>query len=419
MYRQIPALCSLATRFASALLLALLSVYAFKAFPAHAGNGPTIDIPASNITPTMDGVCNPSEYSDATQVSVTVGGINTFPVYMKHTAENAYFCFGDASGLPLPNGGDSQVAIYIDPDNDGSSSEGEHFGIWMPYHPLGSPHAAYWGVVHAYNGPDPGGWQAVKYQTPGVWQVEFRISHQTMGGWKHTVGLALFYHWWRGPSDDFSWPEDGIWASPIRWGNGSIITADVDVGYSLTIPTMDGLCNPADYSDAATINFTTPDGDVTAYLEHSLTDLHVCLQNLTIPTTGLEDEPNAALYIDRSGTGGTTPGANDLLFTISYSGTVRANSGDGSGFTGPDPGGHVIARGQHDGVWDAEFQISGATITKWWSRNIGLTVVEQSINTLGDYSGWPTGYNSTIPNSWGVARLTQLGSHNYLPILFR
>jgi len=402
----------------SALLLVLLGVHSFHVQPAYAGSGPTIDIPASNITPTMDGVCNPSEYSDATQVTVTVGGIHTFPVFMKHTADYAYFCFGDASGLPLPNGGDSQVAIYIDPDNDGSSNAGEHFGIWMPYNPLGSPHARYWGTGHAYNGPDPGGWQAVKYQNLNIWQVEFRISHQTLGGWKHTVGLALFYHWWRGPSDDFSWPQNGIWASPLYWGNGKLITNEVDIGYSLTVPTMDGLCG-SEYSDASTINFTAPGGDVTAYLEHSLTDLYVCLKNLSIPSAGLEDEPNAALYIARRGTGGGAPGQNELLFTISYAGTVQANTGDGVGFTGPDPGGHVVVRGLNNGTWDAEFQISGATIGRWYARRIGLTVAEQSVNAIGDHFGWPVGYDSAIPYSWGVGNLKELGNHNYLPLVIR
>ena len=421
MLRHRLALYSFLARIASALLLVLVCGLSLNTHPAQAGSGPTIVIPASNITPTMDGVCDPSEYSDATQVSITVGADHTFPIYIKRTANDAYFCFGDTTGLPLPNGGQPEVAVYIDRDDDGEGNEGDDFGIWMPYASGGLPWASYWGNG-AYNGPDPGGWQAVKHQTPGVWQAEFRISHQTLGGWNHTVGLALFYHWWRWESDDYSWPANGIWASPQWWGNARFTTDSVDIGNSLSVPTMDGLCG-SEYSDAATVDFTIPvDSNVitiTSYLEHSPTDLFVCLSNLITPSPVLQDEPNAALYLDRTGTGGGAPGMNDLLFTISYSGIVQANSGDGSGFTGPDPGGHSVVRAPHDGVWDAEFRISGSTIGRWYSRTLGLTVAEQDVYIPGDYFGWPAGSSSNIPYSWGRANLLQLGSHNYLPILLR
>ena len=111
----------------------------------------------------------------------------TFPVYLKHTLNDAYFCFGDSSGLPIPNGSPSSIAVYIDRSNDGSlnGNNADDFGIWMPYAPAASPFANYWGTG-GYNGSDPGGWAAVKHQitagTP-LWQVEIRISRQTMGGW--------------------------------------------------------------------------------------------------------------------------------------------------------------------------------------------------------------------------------------------
>jgi hypothetical protein len=216
-----PALHSIVIRIAPAFLLVLFWVFSFKPHPAQAGSGTTVQIPASNITPTMDGICDPTEYSDAAQVNLTVDTNPPFPIFMKRTADDAYFCFGDAAGLPLPNGGLPQVAIYIDRDDDGIGNDGDDFGIWMPHAP-GTPWARYWNGAPAYNGADPGGWQAVKHQTttPDFWQVEFRVSRQTIGGWNHTVGLALFYHWWRWQSDDYSWPTNGIWASPQWWGNG-------------------------------------------------------------------------------------------------------------------------------------------------------------------------------------------------------
>ena len=424
MLRYNRALCPFATRITSSLLLVLVCALSFNTHRAQAGSGTTVDIPASNIAITMDGVCNPAEYSDGIQVNLTVGTSLTFPIYMKHTIDDAYFCFGGAAGLPLPAHVDAQpqVAIYIDLDDDGVGMDSDDFGVWMPYEtgPGGTPWARFYGTG-GFNGPDPGGWQAVKYQTlaPDFWTVEFKISRQTLWGWKHRVGLALFYHWWAAESDDYSWPANRIWGSPQWWGNGRFTTSSVDIDYSPSVPTMDGQCG-SEYSDAAMVHFNAPNGAVSAYLEHSLADLYVCLQNLTIPSAGLQGGRNAAVYLDRLNTGGDTPDGNDLLFTISYSGLVQANSGDGSGFTGPDPGGYVVMGHQFGGSWDAEFQISGATIERWWSRSIGITVAEQEVANPGDLYGWPTtGFYATVPYTWGKANLLHLGSQNFLSFIVR
>jgi hypothetical protein len=398
-------------RLVLAILMALSWAFLMKLHPVQAGSGPTIDIPQSNIVPVMDGVCNPTEYSDANQISVTVGTSHTFPVYLKHTANDAYFCYGSASGLPLPDGGASQVAIYIDTLNNGQLGYQDDFGVWMPYDPAGVPWAAYWGTS-TYNGADPGGWEAVKHQVSGgspLWQVEFRISRQTLGGWKRTVGMAAFYHWWAWQGDDYSWPANGIWAIPGLWGNGKFTTGSVDIGLSTSVPSVDGQCG-SEYSDASTVSFNTSSGIATAYLEHSQTDLYVCLHDLAVPAPSQQDTATAALYIDRTGTGGGTPSPNDLAFTITYNGTVDAGSGDGAGYTGPDPGGYAIEIHHYGGGWDAEFQISSATIGDWWSRKIGLTVAEQGVSAPGNDYGWPTGYSHTVPNSWGEANLEDLGN---------
>jgi hypothetical protein len=403
------------------ILLCLFWNFQMTVQTAQAGGGPTLEIPQSNIIPLMDGVCNPSEYDDAVQITITVGTNHTFPVYMKHSATDAYFCFGDASGLPLPNGAESQVAIYFDPNNDGLRGSVDDFGIWMPYDPQNSPWASHWGTGN-YNGADPGGWQAVKYQTPEpipFWQVEFRISRQTMGGWKRTVGMAPFYHWWQYIGDDYSWPDPGIWALPWLWGNGHLITGNTDIGLSATLPVMDGQCDAA-YSDASIISFNGSGGPITAYVELSQTDLFICLHDLTIPAADQRNGPNAAIYLDRTGTGGGAPSANDLSFTISYNGTSQASSGDGIGYTGPDPGGYLVARSQYSGGWDAEFQISSITIGNWWFRKIGLTAAEQGVNFSGDDYGWPTGYSRLVPNSWGEANLIGVGGPPiFIPLVVR
>ncbi len=220
MLRQRTRIFSIALCFISAILFILFWALVMRVQIARAGSGPIINIPASTNVPVMDGVCNPSEYSDAAVVTITVGTDHPFPVYMKHTNTDAYFCFGGSSGLPLPvdqANSPASVAVYIDPDNS-TNTLTDDFGVWVPYDATQQPFASTW-VTNSYVGPSPVGWQAVRSQSTTPWSAEFKISNQTLGGMNHAVGLALFYHWWQAPKDDYSWPNNGIWGAPADWAN--------------------------------------------------------------------------------------------------------------------------------------------------------------------------------------------------------
>lgn len=396
----------------------------------QAGSGPTIDIPQSNVVPSMDGICDPLEYADATKVFITVGLNPPFPVAIKHSATDAYFCFGDpSSGLPLPvNGfpeGQPHVVIYVDPQHDGDifSSNADDFRVHMHYSADGAG-AATWGTGN-FNGSDPGGWQAVKHQIAGTspfWSVEFKISREQMGGWKHPVGLTFFYHWWRWIGDDYSWPApaSAVWAHAEKYGNGNLNTGTVNLGNTAAANTMDGLCG-SEYADASTNTFSISNQVVTSYYEHSGTDLYVCLKNLPIPDLALQNQPNASVYLTRLGSGGGSPTPNDIAFRISYDGTIQVGSGDGVTYTGPVLNGYEIARATYSGGWDAEFRINSAVIGNWWSRTIGLSVAAQNMALQGDFFSWPTGSSAFVPNSWGAGNLIGLSDppHIYLPVIQR
>lgn len=397
--------------------------------PVQAGSGSTVDIPQSDVVPAMDGLCSPQEYADASTIFLTVGTNQTFPVYMKHSASDAYFCFGDSSsGLPLPNGGNSHVVVYIDPQHDGDiyGSNADDFRVHMHYSNSGAG-AATWGDGQVpFNGSDPGGWQAVKYQTTvpsPFWTVEFKISREQMGGWKHPVGLAFFYHWWRWDGgDDYSWPApaSAVWAHAEKYGNGNLNTGTASIGNTAAVNIMDGLCGN-EYTDASTVSFSSSGQIITTYFEHSNNDLYVCLQNLPIPDLNHQSQPNAAVYLTRFGKGGGSPAPSDIALTIAYDGTIQVGSGDGLTYTGPVLNGYEIARATYSGGWDAEFRINSAVIGNWWSRPIGLTVAMKNIAALDDFFSWPTGSNAFVPNSWGEGNLLDLLAppHVYLPVIQR
>ncbi len=391
---------------------------------ALAGAGTTTTVPYSSAAPTMDGQCTSAEYADAQIVKYSVSGFD-YDVYLKRTVDDLWVCY---PRTPLPNGGASFVSVYIDLDNDGGDNDADDFVVSMPFAFDGAPRAGYWNsATGAYDGPDPGGWAAEKWRTGGEfpsWSNEFRISRLVLGGWKQSVGLALFYHWWRFTGDDYSWPANGIWANPQLWGNARFVTGNIDIGRTTNIPSVDGRCSSGEYSDASTATFQTNAiffNTVTAYFKHSDTDLYVCLASLAVPNAAVQDGPNAVVYLNRAGAGGNLPGADDIALTISYNGTVRVNRGGGGAYTGPDPGGHTIQRAKYTrnllppfgpeiSVWDAEFRISSSTLGSGWDRDICITVAQQWVQFVGNDFGWPQGFRWNYPNTWGIGRLTTAAS---------
>lgn len=406
------------------LLLVSICILTLSPRQVQAGNGPIVKIPLSVGEPTIDGVCSPSEYGDAAKAYITLGGVHNFPVFMKHTAEYAYFCFGDESEGLLPQGNAPQVAVYIDRENDGYGNESEDdFGVFMNVE--GESWARYWGTS-TYNGEfiQSSEYQAAiqrygAYPDDYEWQVEFRLSRALLGGWKRTVGLALFYHHWWWVGDDYSWPTDGIWASPQWWANGYFTTGSVMINSSDTPPVMDGQCG-VDYADATVVPFSAGANPVTAYMEHSEENLYVCLQGLSDPADP-QGNPKALLHLDRSGVSGGEPGINDFQFSISYDGNATANAGDGSGFTAPIPVGEydIVLHKDGSAWWSAEFRVSASLIGRWYSRFIGIAVSEQDVMVSGDFFGWPEGYSPDIPNTWGAGYLLDLGTKSYLPVISR
>ena len=401
------------------LLASLIMTAQFARPPGvvYAGTGPIVTAPPSNTEPTFDGVCdNSSEYQDATvtQITVTPAG-KTVSVYLKHTANFFYACFA----LP-PLTASSFVALYIDRDNDAGGGDSDDFAIAA--RPNNTSNANYWDSASGnYNGADPGGWSAKSVVDAEFGWIgsEIRVSRQTMGGWRRTAGMALFYHWYSGVGDDYAWPANNIWANPQLWGNAKLLTGEVDIGQSTTVPVVDGVCAAeGEYADANSVAFPTPAGTTRAYLEHSTSDLYICLANLAIPSVGTNTGPNAAVYINRAGNGGNSTSVDDLAFWISYAGTAGSGRGSGAAYSGPAPGGFTATRSVNGAVnWSAEFRISSATLGGGWGRDINLAVVEQWVAYGGNDFGWPTAYFWSLPGTWGLAHLTTTPSTAALDIV--
>ncbi|MCL4487373.1 MAG: hypothetical protein M1570_04500 [Chloroflexi bacterium] len=381
--------------------------------PVQAGTGATITVPTTTLAP-VGGPCTTASWADATNVQIAIPDPNypNFKVYLVFDSSYLYVCF---SLMPLPKTGNSGfVGIYIDRDNDGGANDPDDYFVGI--HPDGTPVSGYWNPSSGtFDAAISGDWSASseKCLSGCEWaSAYFRISRKLLGGWQHTVGMALFYHWYRFVGDDYSWPARYIWANPDLYGNAALYTGNIQIDQSSVTPTVDGLCGTgpnSEYADAVVVNY--PMGafgnPVKAYLKHTATDLYVCLDNLYYAFWG--DPTNAAVFINQLGTGGDSPGSGDIEFNITVGGAVSAHRGGAFGFDGPDPGGYTVARQYVGGEllqWSAEFRISAATLGGGWNRNINIAVASQSITGPGVDRGWPQVYSPLLPNTWAVAHLS-------------
>jgi hypothetical protein len=385
--------------------------------PAYAGTGPLITVPPSAVAPALDGGCDAGEYTDANQVQITVRNVETFTIYLKHTADDLYICFSSP-----PAGLSDYVSVYIDRDDNGGNGDDDDFLISVPYD--GIPSAGSWdSASFTYSGADPGGWSALQQHYGAEirdWDAEFRIARRTLGGWSRTVGLALSYtNVIAGANIEFpyGWPTTYVYGNPELWGNARLLadpSREIEIGHSSTAPTANGNCGlSTEYADATDVSFSTGSSrTIDVYLKHTTADLFVCMQFLEVPSPATRDLGNAAIFINRNGAGGDAPGPDDLAFTISYSGIVSAHRGSGFGYNGPDPGGYTISRfilydlNLNAIAWSAEFRISGATLGGGWGRDISIAFGQQAAGFVGDDSGWPADYGVDTPSTWGVGRLT-------------
>lgn len=144
-----------------------------------------IRIPQLSVTPSLNGVCSSSEYSNATKVSV-----DFTEVWLMHTADDLWICFDSPTGLVNP-----RFAVYLDADYTRlDPSQPEHLLL-----ELFSDDA-----TQAREGDSAGGYTATS-AADGLWDAnysigggefpdyrgEFRIGVDLLGGWDHVIGLAL------------------------------------------------------------------------------------------------------------------------------------------------------------------------------------------------------------------------------------
>jgi Peptidase family C25/Concanavalin A-like lectin/glucanases superfamily/PQQ-like domain len=188
-----------------------------------------IRIPQVATTLTLDTACGDSAYAGATQLSL---GIAT--ARLLHTASDMWVCI--ETQIPPTAGHDSWYAVYLDVDHsrlDPSQPDDLSLEVHIPPNCPG-PTPAYTLRARAGTGSSnyttttlaDGKWDGKLASVGGpefpYCQGRFRISQELLGGWSHTIGLALAYHWLTGVGDDRLWPARADYDQPSTWSNAAL-----------------------------------------------------------------------------------------------------------------------------------------------------------------------------------------------------
>jgi len=199
--------------------------------------------------------------------------------------------------------------------------------------------------------------------------------------------------------------------------------------------TLDGMCSLGEYP-ANTRLILEPDHELALRVALAPDALYLCT-GLLWGSPSLHGE--VTLWIDRDGRGSSAPGPTDLRLMLSPDGRLVAHSGDGSGYTGPAPGG-IVSKTitdtklalQEDAYpvlspwWESEVRIPFSALTPFApSKPLRFAVRYEGTMAAKARPGqpqpvsvtasWPRSFDPASPATWGAATTS---SPIYLPAVW-
>lgn len=169
-----------------------------------------------------------------------------------------------------------------------------------------------------------------------------------------------------------------------------------------TPPLIDGVFNPAEWTNAPLIQFSPPDNNsdiVQVYFVRDATNLYLAFL-INDPTTDLTDAMR--LYFDTTGNRGDPDTANRFFFVV-RDGTAQVQAGIGSNSDGNiwdtnyTSSNWTAELGGQPGQWVVELQINAAAEMAALSNPFGMMM---QVLYTGDLAVWPQGGGSNSPSTW-------------------
>jgi uncharacterized repeat protein (TIGR01451 family) len=184
-----------------------------------------IYIPEATQSISLDGVCDQSEYSDASELLFSDYGISG-TVYLKHDSTNLYVCMkGKGSSDMLNN---RFASVYLDPENDsGSFADKADYALRVEII-TGTLSSAVGTGSGNYTPAEITGWSAAanfdeKYSTDSA---EYKIPLTLAGGrCDANFRIAVYHHWLYGTGNDYGWPSNHWYDSPQTWQLAALVNS--------------------------------------------------------------------------------------------------------------------------------------------------------------------------------------------------
>jgi hypothetical protein len=196
-----------------------------QAAAASGATFPPLNIPEGLVTPTIDGVCNLSEYgtnSGASGYSFLDTGGASATINLMHDANWLYVCMV----APLGSYPDRFASLYLDPQGNGISytfAQQDDYSLRVKIADSTQSSFRGSGVI--------GGWVDAGATVATYWNgaassdakfdyAEYRVSLKDFGltlcgG---IFGMAVYHHWVvAGSGDDYGWPSNQWYDQPRTW----------------------------------------------------------------------------------------------------------------------------------------------------------------------------------------------------------
>jgi hypothetical protein len=217
------------------MILALLTLLGFaspaaavdltKSSPASPQPNKTVlspfvipELPASENSPKVDGVCDKAEYSSGVSATFTDGpnGTGTGTVFMAHDDTNLYVCISS----PLGSNQARFDSLYLDPTGDGANfAQPDDHALRLNF---SSGKSSFIGNGLA------GGWQDVSGTDNALWNGSASTGSVDVAEYSlplikfnlkvcSTFRLAAYHHWFAATSNDYGWPTAQYYDQPGTW----------------------------------------------------------------------------------------------------------------------------------------------------------------------------------------------------------
>jgi hypothetical protein len=210
---------------------------------------------------------------------------------------------------------------------------------------------------------------------------------------------------------------------PVPSWDAVIPRWDAVIPHGTRPPTLDGICRPAEYAQAAKL-ILEPNHHLSMRLLQTAEAFYLCT-GVLFGRSGSNDA--VTVWIDRDGRGGEAPGAGDLRLRLTPDGTLTAGTGDGRDYTGPAPEG-LASRTIGDTRLALQDDVRPVN-APWWAGEVRIPFAALAPHRAGEplrfavlaegtlpsgalptvpqdtvISGrWPAAFDEQRPSTWGVA----------------